>query len=171
MVAVETPGGVTPAAAVVVRRDRSVGSTVLLVKRAAGRRGTVLPFAGLWVFPGGHIAPADRAWCATDDSVGHARHAAARELSEEVGVRLALSELRFLWRLDTTAPTGERYRIWYFEGVLPPDQEPASDGTEVVGCRWVEPSAACGEARSGRLDVPPATFETLRRLSACRSAR
>jgi len=42
----------------------------------------------------------------------HARHAAARELNEEVGVGLAPGDLRYLWRLDTTAPTRERYRVW-----------------------------------------------------------
>ncbi len=151
-----------------MRRNRSVGSKVLLVRRAAGRRGTVLPFAGLWVFPGGHITSADRARCDDDDSLGPARHAAARELNEEVGVWLAPGDLRYLWRLDTTAPTGERYRVWYFEGWLPPGREPATDGTELIGYRWVEPAAACDEGRSGRLDIAPATFETLRRISARR---
>ena len=65
--------------AVVVRRDRS-----------AGRRGTVLPFAGLWVFPGGHIAPADRARCDTDDSLGQARHAAARDATKDQGDTMRL---------------------------------------------------------------------------------
>jgi 8-oxo-dGTP pyrophosphatase MutT (NUDIX family) len=168
MIAVEAAHGVIPAAAVVVRRDGSAGSEVLLVRRADQGHGTVLPFAGLWVVPGGRIAAADRARCDADDSLAHARHAAARELHEEVGIGLAPGALRYLWRLDTTAPTGERYRVWYFDARLPPGQEPATDGTELVGHRWVEPSVACGEARSGRLAIAPATLETLRRLAAHR---
>lgn len=171
MIAAEAAPRVVPAAAVVVRRDGPVGSQVLLVRRADGDHGTELPFAGSWVVPGGRITAADRARCDADDPLGHARHAAARELHEEVGVRLAPGALRYLWRLDTTAPTGERYRVWYFEARLPPGQEPATDGTELVGHRWVGPSAACDEARSGRLAVAPAALETLRRLSAHRRDR
>lgn len=78
------PPGVVPVVAAVIRR----AERALVALRPAGKR-----YAGSWEFPGGKLAP------------GESQHTAmARELQEELGVRLArIGERRFSVR-DPGAP-------------------------------------------------------------------
>ena len=158
---------VKDAAAVVVRRDRAAGASVLLVRRGlrtpAGRE---MAFAGAWVVPGGEVDPQDRA--RGHEPVGPARtirRAAIRELREEVGVELGEDELTGLWEIGTATRTGRRYAVHYFEAVLPTGQQPVVDGGELTALRWCRPSEAISAAERGQLLIPPATLETLGRLA------
>ena len=163
-VAVRAPS-VSPASAVVVRRDRADASAVLIVRRRArSPGGAAAPFAGQWVVPGGLIAEVDVAQGQDRDRPEVARRAASRELREETGIDVPAEALDPLWVLDSTSDGGQRYRISYFETCLPAGQRPVLDRTELEECRWVLTSDAVEQAEAGDLDVPPATLETLRRL-------
>ena len=123
-----------------------------------------VPFAGQWVVPGGRVDDVDRTG-EGDGAQEVARRAAVRELAEEVGIVVGGDDLRSLWELESGIPSGLRFRISYFETWLPPGQAARPDGVELDEYRWIRPSVAVAQGRSGRLDVPPATLETLRRLA------
>lgn len=157
----------TVAAAVVVRRDRSPGASILLVRRGLhALDGREMPFAGAWVVPGGGVDPQDRARGHERVDLDTAiRRAAVRELREEVRVELREDALSDLWEIETATPTGRRYRVHYFDAVLPTGQLPTVDGVELTGLRWCRPSEATAAAEQGQLLIPPATLETLERLA------
>ncbi|MFB6197822.1 MAG: NUDIX hydrolase [Halobacteriaceae archaeon] len=67
-------------------------SSVLCIKRAAGRN------VGTWGFPGGHVEPGE-----------HPRDAAARELAEETGLTLPAEQLQFLSTLSERNDDGSAY--------------------------------------------------------------
>ena len=77
-----TPDELPPAVAaatVVVARDGVAGLEVLMLQRSE-----VGAFAGMWVFPGGRVDPADPG----EDEVAKARSAAVREAAEEVALTI-----------------------------------------------------------------------------------
>ena len=137
----------------------------MVVRRRSGAPDSdAVPFAGQCVVPGGHISPADRAGCDSGKRRVVARRAAARRLEEETGIALSPDNLRYPWELDNATLTGRRFHIFYFEAWLPPGKTARPDDAELDECRWVRPAVAHAEGRAGRLDIPPATLETLRRL-------
>ncbi|MGZ4729003.1 MAG: NUDIX domain-containing protein [Acidimicrobiales bacterium] len=158
---------VSVAAAVVVRRERSPSASVLLVQRGLRTPdGREMAFAGAWVVPGGVVDPQDRVRDGETVAPGPAiRRAAIREVREEVGVELRDEDLTSLWEIDTETPTGRRYRVHYFEAVLPEGQRPTVDGEELTGYRWRRPSEAVTAAEQGQIPIPPGTLETLERLA------
>ena len=124
-----------------------------------------MAFADAWVVPGGEVESQDRSpGHETEALAAKIRRAAVRELREEVGVELRDEDLRELWELETATPTGRRYRVHYFDAVLPAGHQPAVDGVELTGLRWCRPSDAIAAADQGQLLIPPATLETLERL-------
>ena len=143
----------TPAATVIVARDAAAGLEVLLLRRSA-----VGAFAGMWVFPGGRVDPTD----AGDDELDRARHAAAREAMEEVGVRVAPAELVPFshWTPPVSVPT-RRFATWFFVAPWAGD-DIAVDGHEIVEHRWLAPL----QAVAAGLPLAPPTWVTLHHLAA-----
>ncbi|HXG78895.1 MAG TPA: NUDIX domain-containing protein [Methyloceanibacter sp.] len=95
------------------------GDEVLLVKRKDA------PFSGLWSLPGGKMKPGEGV-----------RHAALRELAEEVGLA---AEIQGIIDIVTVAPNGdageEAYRLTVFYG-LPSDGK-LTPGGDAEEAEWV----------------------------------
>lgn len=147
-----------PAASVIVVRDAPAGEgiEVLLVQRNPKARF----MGGVWVFPGGAI----------HDEDGGPEGAARRELAEEAGLTLAGGDpLTLFSRWITPAEVKIRFDTWFFLAAAPTGAEPACDGEECVGFRWLEPSAALQGNRSGELLLVFPTIKHLEQLARLRS--
>jgi 8-oxo-dGTP pyrophosphatase MutT (NUDIX family)/glyoxylase-like metal-dependent hydrolase (beta-lactamase superfamily II) len=145
-----------PAATVVLVRPGPRGLEVLLTRRPS----TMAFGPGLHVFPGGAVDP-------TDADVGDDPHAAAavRELSEEVGIRLAPEALIPLSRWVTPPGSSRRYDTRFFVAGLPSGATVAADPREVAGHRWITPGDALDEMAAGAIDLWPPTSITLQQLA------
>ena len=97
----------------------------LFIQRGA----TVKRSPGWWCFVGGEVEP------------GEALEAAmAREVLEEVGLRVAVHEKVH----ECLSPNGE-YRLHWFRTTLsPPDQQPVLHPVEVAELRWLTIPEALG---------------------------
>ncbi|GAA2749087.1 NUDIX domain-containing protein [Amnibacterium kyonggiense] len=90
---------------------------LLLTKRAAAK-----DFAGLWEFPGGSAVAGETS-----------AEAAARELREEAGLRVAPTAFRLVDRFQEDTALFDLYLV-----AAPADQQPRPDGIEVSEVAWVE---------------------------------
>lgn len=161
---------------------------VLLVRRS--HRASFM--ANAYVFPGGRVDAADAVAepaepQAAADPVYPARRAAARELAEEVGLRV--SELGQLVRFaHWITPSAEPKRfdteffLWALPSRRPAETGPSSDGCsagppspeltvqvdgrEVFDPLWITPAAALDRYAQGTLNLPPPTVCTLEDLAA-----
>ena len=159
----------------------SVGDVeVLLVQRNS--RASFM--AGAYVFPGGRVDPADLEAAAKSATASEsvplraARHAAARELEEEVGLVISdLSQLQRFAHWITPSAEPKRFDTEFFTFALfpqPDGQLPSLSitGTEVaknaeVGAPlWLSPQAALQRYLQGQLNLPPPTACTLEELAA-----
>lgn len=163
---------------------------VLLVRRS--HRASFM--ANAFVFPGGRVDAADAVGEPAEPGAAAdplspplypARRAAARELAEEVGLRVGdLGQLVrfahwitpsaepkrfdtefFLWSLPSPRPAGT------VPGAGPSDPaqlEPTVqvDGREVFDPLWITPAAALDRYAQGTLNLPPPTVCTLEDLAA-----
>ena len=92
------------------------------------------PYAGAWALPGGHV-----------DRGETARHAGARELVEETGIRVPAHELAEIGVYDAPGrdPRG-RYVTVAFAAVLDHAVEPTA-GDDAALARWQPVTLAAGE--------------------------
>ncbi|MFE4539626.1 NUDIX domain-containing protein [Streptomyces scopuliridis] len=95
------------------------------------------PFEGDWALPGGHV-----------DAGETSRAAAARELEEETGVRVAAEELRQIgvWDQPGRDPRGRYVTVAYL-AVVPADTKAAA-GDDARTARWWRPDS-----------LPPLAFD------------
>lgn len=153
---------------------------VLLVQRNS--RASFM--AGAYVFPGGRVDPADLETAAKSAAAAEpvplraARHAAARELEEEVGLVVSdLSQLQRFAHWITPSAEPKRFDTEFFTFALLPQtdgQLPSLSitGTEVaknaeVGAPlWLSPQVALQRYLQGQLNLPPPTACTLEELAA-----
>lgn len=147
------------AATVLCLRPAARDVEVLLVRR--GARSSFM--ANAFVFPGGRVD--------AEDSAGQielgTRRCAARELCEEVNLRIAdLAELVYFARWVTPSREPKRFDTDFFLWALPPDQTPQVDAQEVFDLRFYTPRAALAEYEAGKLNLPPPTACTLEDLGA-----
>lgn len=179
------PASAVPRAAtvLVLRTADSTPSAeveVLLVRRS--HRASFM--ANAYVFPGGRIDAADAAEPdgGTAPPLVAARRAAARELSEEVGLQVGDSEklIRFAhWITPSAEP--KRFDTEFFlwpllprprdpaappDAPLPPPPQVQIDGREVFDPLWLTPAAALARYLGGTLNLPPPTASTLEDLAA-----
>lgn len=167
-----------PAATVLLLRDlppsADGGFEVFMVQRSMKSR--FMP--GAYVFPGGAVDPED--WDATPvgtdpgdaaarfggalDGPAAVAHlaAAAREVSEEVNVRLpTVAGMEVFSHWITPPIESRRFDTWFFVAPMPPDATPVHDDFETVASRWVEPRAAVARYGDGELVLAPPTYYTL----------
>lgn len=137
---------------------------VLLVRRSK----TASFMANAYVFPGGRVDAQDH----EHDPERPARHAAARELSEEAGLFVAdTQQLAFFARWITPSLEPKRFDADCF--VVPFSSTEARhggevkvDGREVFDPLWLTPREALARYVAGDLNLPPPTVCTLEELEA-----
>jgi 8-oxo-dGTP pyrophosphatase MutT (NUDIX family) len=176
-----TPGAapIRPAATVLVLRPRPPGAgvvdgdgagaggdvEVLLVRRS--HRASFM--ANAYVFPGGRVDDADRGATGEPPLVALQR-AAARELAEEVGLRVgSLAELVRFAHWITPSAEPKRFDTDFFLWAAGADAtaEPVrADGREVFDPLWITPADALARYAEGQLNLPPPTACTLEDLDA-----
>lgn len=160
-----TPPSAVPAATVIVLRDadsRQRGIEVLLLRRNA----KTAFHGGAWVFPGGHIDPEDHNPAAPDDMLASARQAAVREAEEEAGLRLSTETLLYFSHWTTPLVRPKRFSTWFFVAQAGRDAVRV-DGAEISAHTWMRPHEALTARQAGEIELPPPTFVSLTKLSAC----
>lgn len=147
-----------PAATVVLVRDHPL--QVYLMHRHSR-----MPFAaGMVVFPGGRVDPVDHdQQGAEDDHV--LRCCAVRELAEETGVRLQVSDLLPWAHWITPEHEPRRYDTYFYLAANPDDQEPANISGEADQAEWCRPADALWAADRGELALMPPTRSVLIELA------
>lgn len=130
------------------------------------RRNSNIAFhGGAWVFPGGKVDPADVAVAGSNDELLVARHAAAREVHEETGVRIDHSGLRPFSHWTTPSHMPKRFATWFFVSVVAPDTVVTIDESEIVDYRWVSMSEALAQRSREEIELPAPAFVTLTKLN------
>ena len=149
-----------PAATVVLIKDSERGLETLLL-----RRSRKLDFVGgAWVFPGGRIDPEDYPDDRADSMESAARQAAVREAGEEAGIFIDPHELIYISHWITPEESPKRYDTWFFIAAVN-SMAVRVDGSEIHEYRWFKPSDALESQRTGRIQLMPPTFVTLKELS------
>ena len=127
---------------------------MLMLKRSAESH--FMP--SVWVFPGGSLDPED------GDGIDGLRTCAARELEEEAGISLDLSnELIPLARWVTPEVVKTRFDTWFFLARAPEAVEVKPDNFEMTEALWVNPADALVAAEAGDMAI---VFPTLKQLEA-----
>lgn len=147
----ESPARPRPAAAVVPLRDGPAGLEVLVAQRTPAARF----MGGFWVFPGGRVEPGDGAGDAGN------RAAAARELREEIGLRIEVERLVPLDRWITPEALPVRYDTVFYLAAIDGEPTVTIDGEEIVDHRWTTPRQLLADAAAA---VAVVAFPTLRQL-------
>lgn len=172
------------ASSVVLLRDSSLGLQVLLQRRHHNAR----VLGGMYVFPGGKLDATDMVaahgamqagrgtagWPRLnepqlDTLTGIALYVAAlRELAEEAGVRLDLSDLhpwsRWITPRDSPLCTA-RFDTRFFVASMPADQTVVHDHHEAVESLWLTPRDAIQRHWNGALGLMPPQLMTLVQLA------
>jgi 8-oxo-dGTP pyrophosphatase MutT (NUDIX family) len=145
------------AATVILLRGGGEALEVLLVRRTPKARF----MGGVWVFPGGAVDAHEG-----DGDQAH-RAAAIRELREEAAIELddPAALVKFS-RWITPAQVQIRFDTHFFLAPLPPGQEPAVDGQEVVELGWFTAQAALDAHAAQRIVLVFPTIKHLEQLSA-----
>lgn len=143
------------AATVVVARTGEDGLEVLMLHKNTGHA-----FGGMWVFPGGRVDPED----AGDDELTRARHAAAREATEEAAIVVDAEDLVPFahWTPPPQAP--RRFATWFFLVEAGDLREVVVDGGEIADHAWVRPSDALERQGRGEIELAPPTWMSLHGL-------
>ena len=155
------PAPAHPSATVVIVRSSVSASPdieVLMVQRSQQLK----HMAGMWVFPGGRVEPCDQAHAESDYDA--ALNAAIRETREETALEVSARGLFQLSHWTTPAGAKKRYATWFFVARVDESQQVVVDGGEIAGYRWIPPTQALAEQRSGDLQLLPPTFITLLEL-------
>lgn len=148
---------------------------VLLLKRNT----TLKVHAGQWVFPGGKVDAEDYL------AINHApsdidirqppqlnrsnylklvTQTALRETQEEAGITLTANQLHFYARWLTPKAIKKRFNTCFFLAKCF-EHDVKVDGSEIVDYQWVSPIQALTLHKQSHIQVPPATYVSLRQLS------
>lgn len=154
---------VAPAATVALLRDGPDGIEALLLRRNPN----LVFHGGAWVFPGGRVDAGDVERSGSSDrfGLGAARHAAARELTEEAGLVVPAEDL-VSWSHWTTPPgPPRRFATWFFVAAEAEVEDVVIDGGEIHAADWVTPAAAFDRFRARDMDLAPPTWLTLQQVA------
>jgi 8-oxo-dGTP pyrophosphatase MutT (NUDIX family) len=173
----EPHDGLVPrgAATVLVVRDTPEGPAVFVQRRVP-----TMEFApSMYVFPGGGVDAADGA-ADLDPAAAAALaarmgldvadavplvSAAVREVEEECGLRLAVTELVVRAHWVTPPFEKRRYDTWFFAAALPEGQEALGTTTETDHDAWVIPHRLLTAYAEGRAVMLPPTVVALEQLA------
>lgn len=147
-------------ASVVLLRDGGSGLETYLLHRHARMRFA----AGMVVFPGGGVEPADSVGDADERVVVRC---AIRETFEETGVALASTDLLPWAHWITPEVEPRRYDTTFFVAAQPTGQEPADVSGETVSAGWATARATLAAAVRGELSLMPPTLSILLELDDC----
>jgi ribonuclease/clavin/mitogillin len=109
---------------------------------------------GFYAFPGGQV-----------DAGEAVRSCAARELFEEVGVRVDPNTFIEAGRWVTPAFAPRRFDTWFFLAHCPPDQEPRVSTDEHDFGEWIKPGDAVARWMDGQILSAPPVNHALRCLA------
>ncbi len=183
-----TPVVPSPAATLVLLRDRSGGGVeVLLTQRHRASKFA----AGDYVFPGGKLEaserPEDGAIRETFEEVGvllatdargtpvpagtpafvEYRRACARDhrefrtMVERERLRLMRDGLVYFAHWVTPEDMPLRFDTGFFAAVMPSGQEASGDGHEVIDLRWLAPGEALAAQKRGEISLRTPTLKSL----------
>ena len=108
---------------------------------------------GFFAFPGGQLDPNE-----------DAKVCAAREVAEEIGVRIDPDSLIDVGRWLTPAFSPRRFDTRFFLTNVPGDAEPRPDGSETVDARWFSPQGALDAHGRGEILLVFPTIKHLEQL-------
>ena len=153
-----------PAATIMIAREREGELEVLLLKR-----NKALKFAaGLWVFPGGKIEPAEIE--TGSDELEAAKLAAVRETMEEAAVKIGIDDLVFFSHWTTPELEPRRYSTYFFfADVNGRDITVEIDDSEIKKHTWMNPQKALDKVKTGELAMMPPTYVSLQRIRKCQT--
>lgn len=147
------------AATVILLRDGEAGLETLML-----RRNSKIVFGGMWVFPGGRVDPEDWEGVEVGDDFAASRRAAARESSEECGLRVDAETMLPFSHWTPPPITPKRFLTWFF--VARPDEGRVSiDDGEIKESLWMSPAEALRRQSIQEVELAPPTFVTLSDLS------
>ena len=165
-----------PAATVMIVRDGAGGPEVFVQRRVA-----TMAFApSTVVFPGGGVDPADHSLDPATPGLAElagamgvkpgeaAPYAAAalREVEEECGVRLSVSDLRGRGHWVTPEFEPRRYDTWILAAGMPPGQHARGTTTESDHSIWVRAADLLARHGAGDVRMLPPTVVSLEQLAA-----
>jgi 8-oxo-dGTP pyrophosphatase MutT (NUDIX family) len=171
------PVPLVDAASVVLLREHAGRVETLLTRRHAE-----MAFGGLWVFAGGKVDDGDRRVAMADhfrpapmrrhdapdswlgiDEAGAFYIAAARELAEEVGVRLdgGVTALVYFAHWITPPDLPRRFDTRFFLAAAPVDFIVGHAYGEVAEFRWITPRDALAARERDELPTAPVTAFTI----------
>ncbi|GAA2092283.1 hypothetical protein GCM10009841_01140 [Microlunatus panaciterrae] len=148
----------TPAlsASVILVRDGIEGIETYLLHRHAR-----MPFAaGMVVFPGGRVDPAD-----DSDGRDPVRACALRETTEETGVQLGDHHLQPWAHWITPEMEPRRYDTHFFLAAMPPFQTARDISGETDRALWARPADALRQAADSVIALMPPTLSILLELA------
>lgn len=152
-----------PAATVIAIRDGDQGLETLML-----RRNSKIAFGGMWVFPGGRVDPEDQQPGEELGEIETARHAAAREASEEAGLILKPADLLAFSHWTPPPITPKRFLTWFFLAATV-DADVVVDGGEIREHTWKSPKDALDLRDAGEVELAPPTWVSLHRLASWNS--
>ena len=165
-----------PAATVMIVRDGVGGPEVFVQRRVA-----TMAFApSTVVFPGGGVDPGDHSldpatpglaelagtMGVTADAAAPFAAAALREVEEECGVRLAVSDLRGRGHWVTPEFEPRRYDTWILAAGMPPGQHARGTTSESDHSTWLRPAELLARHTAGEVRMLPPTVVSLQQLAA-----
>jgi len=174
------PPALRAAATVVMVSDSPDGLRVYLQRRVP----TMAFAAGMYVFPGGAVEPADEQASAElfqtappdsihsdslrvgSDALGYdtlaARFAAVRETAEETSYDIGDPlELKYVGHWATPEVEDRRYDTRFYAVAVTTESQVVENSGESDADRWVTPLQALKESRSGEMKMLPPTVATL----------
>lgn len=168
----DQPLPIREAATVMILRDGDSGLETWMMHRQS----TMAFAAGMWVFPGGSVDPADAlegpaveataaGFGITPGHAGRIVAAAIREIKEEADLDLDPCDLRPWARLLTPVHQPLRYDTYFFVARLPDGASAAHVSSEGVEADWIGIENAVAQWRDGLRPIMPPTIRSLLEVS------
>jgi len=152
----------SPAATVILARDRNSKLEVLLLQRSCNA--SFLP--NYWVFPGGAVDQQD---LPNGNEMERSKVAACREANEEAGVILDESTLVTFSHWTAPIDYPKRFATWFFIAPFNTSAKINIDDQEIQDYRWLAPSDALELHQQGKLAIMPPTFVSLFEIQEMKS--
>jgi 8-oxo-dGTP pyrophosphatase MutT (NUDIX family) len=144
-------------------RDTDRGLEVLFARRT--EEASFMP--GVWVFPGGSVDAAELEEHPEDEAY---RICGAREVEEEVAVRVEPGDLHHWIRWITPEEVPVRFDTRFYVALAPPHASPKADDAEITEVAWMAPRDALDRHAAGEIELVFPTIKTLETLLRYRTS-